>query len=187
MYSIFVKLLNMSIAAGILAVVVMVLRVMLKKVPRKYICVLWAFVALKLICPFGFSSSLSVYNAFPVETDSAGQLQYFMYNGKSEKSKLVFEMPVLAFDDMSEESMTVQMHTSDLYLTGIVYIWLIGAVIMLIYAGVSYLQLRKRTAASILFRENVYVCDEIASPFILVFIRPHIFLPDGLDEKTKKV
>lgn len=185
MYSIFVKLLNMSIAAGILAVVVMALRVVLKKVPRKYICVLWAFVALRLICPFGINSALSVYNAFPVETDSTGQLQYFQYNGKSEKSKLVFETPALAFDDMSEESTTVQAHTSDLYLTGIVYIWLIGASIMLIYAGVSYLQLRKRTSASILFGANVYVCDEIASPFILGFIRPHIFLPDGLDEKTK--
>ena len=51
------------------------------------------------------------------------------------------------------------------YLAG--WVWLIGLAAMLLYALVSYLRLRRRVSASIPLRENVYVCDDIASPFIL--------------------
>ena len=59
-YAVFTKLLNMSIAAGILALAIIVLRFCLQKAPKKYICILWALVALRLVCLIGISSSLSV-------------------------------------------------------------------------------------------------------------------------------
>lgn len=56
----FVSVLNSSIAAvwGIAAVII--LRLLLKKVPRKYICFLWALVAIRLVLPFSFESALSL-------------------------------------------------------------------------------------------------------------------------------
>ena len=60
--------------------------------------------------------------------------------------------------------------------------WLIGLAAMLAYALVSYLRLRRRVRASIPLRENIYVCDEVASPFILGIVRPRIYLPSALDE-----
>ena len=49
----------------------------------------------------------------------------------------------------------------------------------------SYLRLRRRVSASIPLRENIYVCDEVPSPFILGIVRPRIYLPSALDEAQR--
>ena len=40
-------------------------------------------------------------------------------------------------------------------------------------------------SASIPLRENIYVCDEVPSPFILGIVRPRIYLPSALDEAQR--
>ena len=85
MYDFFVKLLNMSLAASIIVLVIVVLRLLLKKAPRNIICFLWALVALRLILPFSIQSNLSVSNLMPSSAGTQGQIEYFQYNGKTEK------------------------------------------------------------------------------------------------------
>lgn len=50
MNAVFVKLVNMSVAAGWLILAVLVLRLLLKKAPRWITCLLWAMVAVRLVC-----------------------------------------------------------------------------------------------------------------------------------------
>ena len=59
-------------------------------------------------------------------------------------------------------------------------VWLCGVFVMLLFALIAYLRLLKKVAASIRLGGRVYVCDEIASPFILGVFRPRVFLPSGL-------
>lgn len=186
MYDVFTKLLNMSLTAGILALAVMSIRLLLKRVPKKYICILWALVALRLICPISISSSLSVFNLINSNSNSTGQIEYFQYNGKSEKPSLVFDVPALVNDNTSPDSMTIGTHTSDLYLPTIMNIWLIGTTVMLVYAFVSYFRIKRETAASIRSNRQYYICDEINTPFILGIIHPQIYIPSGLDDTTRK-
>ena len=60
MESIFLKLLNMSISAGWLVLVVIVVRFLFKKAPKWVMCLLWAMVALRLVFPFSIESALSL-------------------------------------------------------------------------------------------------------------------------------
>ena len=60
MDTLFLKPLNMSIAAGWLILVVMVLRIVLKKAPKYIRCILWGVVAIRLICPISFESVFSL-------------------------------------------------------------------------------------------------------------------------------
>ena len=69
------------------------------------------------------------------------------------------------------------------YLAG--WVWLLGLAAMLAYALVSYLRLRRRVRVSIPLWENIYVCDEVPSPFILGIVRPRIYLPSVLDEAQR--
>lgn len=85
MYAAFVKLLNMSAASGILIAAVIGLRSLLRKVPKKYICILWALVALRLVCPVTISSSLSVFNHVGTYHPDNGQIECIRYNEKTEK------------------------------------------------------------------------------------------------------
>lgn len=54
MDAVFIKLLNMSIAATWLILAVLILRVLLKKTPKWMNCILWGIVAVRLVCPFSF-------------------------------------------------------------------------------------------------------------------------------------
>ena len=60
MGQIFLKVLNMGLTASWLILAVMILRLFLKRAPRWTACLLWALVALKLICPFSIESALSL-------------------------------------------------------------------------------------------------------------------------------
>ena len=60
MTAVFLKLLNMSIAASWVVAAVFVLRVLLKKTPKAVMCVLWGMVAIRLVCPFSIESVFSL-------------------------------------------------------------------------------------------------------------------------------
>ena len=53
-------LLTMSLTASIAAGVVMLLRLLLKRVPRWITCLLWAVVLLRMVYPVGFSLPVSL-------------------------------------------------------------------------------------------------------------------------------
>lgn len=63
-------------------------------------------------------------------------------------------------------------------------LWLSGMAIMLLCGLVSYLLLRYRLRRSVLLRDNIFQSEQVISPFILGFWRPHIYVPFGLEEHT---
>ena len=50
--SIFLKLLNMSFTGACAAILILLVRFLFKKLPKKYICILWTVVLIRLLCPF---------------------------------------------------------------------------------------------------------------------------------------
>ena len=48
----------------------------------------------------------------------------------------------------------------------------------------DWLRLRRQVAASVSVAKGVYICDDIASPFILGVLHPRIYLPSGLTGAT---
>ncbi len=57
---IFIRLLNMSIAASWLLLTVILLRLILRKAPKSIRCLLWALVGIRLACPLLPESFLSL-------------------------------------------------------------------------------------------------------------------------------
>ena len=178
MYSAFVTLLNMSAASAILIGVVILLRLIFRKLPKKYICVLWLFVALRLCCPFTLSSGLSVFNHVGVFHN--GQLEYVRYNQKSEKP--MAEISYFAATP-TDDGPTATLHTPNVYLPTAMGICAGGACVMLLYAAVSYARVRRRTKESIPYESNIYFCDRIPSPFVLGLVQPRIYLPSDMRGK----
>ena len=183
MSGIFLKLLNLSISASWLVLVVLALRLMLKRAPKWVNVLLWGMVALRLMLPFSIESALSlipsaetlspeVVRFDPAPTITSGV--EFIDNAVNPSLSESFAAAPLA----SVNPLYVWT-----YLAG--WVWLIGLAAMLLYALVSYLRLRRRVSASIPLRENIYVCDEVPSPFILGIVRPRIYLPSALDEAQR--
>ena len=57
---VFLKAVELSMAACLLILAVLVLRVIFRKAPRWIFCVLWGLVALRLVCPISLESSFSL-------------------------------------------------------------------------------------------------------------------------------
>ena len=64
------------------------------------------------------------------------------------------------------------------------YVWLAGMAVLLGWAAFSWLRLLRQVAASVSVAKGVYICDDIASPFILGVLHPRIYLPSGLTGAT---
>ena len=60
MSKLFLSVLNMSIAASWIVLAVLLLRFALKKAPKWITVLLWAVVAIRLICPFTIESKVSL-------------------------------------------------------------------------------------------------------------------------------
>ena len=60
MESLFSNILTASFHGSIVIAVVILLRLVLKKAPRKFICFLWLLAGLRLLMPFEIQSSLSL-------------------------------------------------------------------------------------------------------------------------------
>lgn len=185
MYAAFVKLLNMSAAASILIAAIVLLRLLLPKIPKKYICILWAFAALRLVCPFSISSAASAYNYIGNQTESTGQVEYIHYNGKSEKPQA--EITVSSAVPPSELTPSeAPPKATDVYLPTVVGLWAAGVAVLLAYAAISYYRVWQQVQESILLEKNIFLCDHIPTPFILGVLRPKIYLPSHLDEAQQR-
>lgn len=183
MSGIFLKLLNLSISASWLVLVVLALRLVLKRAPKWVNVLLWGMVALRLVLPFSIESALSLIPS--AETVSPEVVRF--------DPAPTITSGVTIIDNAVNPSLSESFAAAPLasvnplyvwtYLAG--WVWLLGLAAMLLYALVSYLRLRRRVSASIPLRENIYVCDEVPSPFILGIVRPRIYLPSALDEAQR--
>ena len=183
MSGIFLKLLNLSISASWLVLVVLALRLVLKRAPKWVNVLLWGMVALRLMLPFSIESALSLIPS--AETLSPEVVRF--------DPAPTITSGVTIIDNAVNPSLSESFAAAPLasvnplyvwtYLAG--WVWLIGLAAMLLYALVSYLRLRRRVSASIRLWENIYVCDEVPSPFILGIVRPRIYLPSALDEAQR--
>lgn len=74
MNTLFRNILTASFHGSIVILAVMLLRLVLKKTPRKYICLLWLLAGLRLLMPFQIQSDLSLQpSADPVAQGAAAQ------------------------------------------------------------------------------------------------------------------
>ena len=62
MSKLFLKIFQMSISASYVILVVLLLRLFLKRAPKKFSYLVWSVVAFRLICPFTVGSVFSIFN-----------------------------------------------------------------------------------------------------------------------------
>ncbi|SNS52228.1 Signal transducer regulating beta-lactamase production, contains metallopeptidase domain [Anaerovirgula multivorans] len=181
MGAIFLKLLNMNIATSWLILTVIVLRLFMKRAPKWIPCILWAIVAVRLVFPFSFESIFSLIpsaETIPVQG---------IYSSNSIAANEPYNFQLQSGIQMIDRAI----NPIDLETTGsamrlnieiFAWIWFVGAVLLLLYAIISYLRMRRKVWEAVLLRDSIWLCDAVKSPFILGIIRPQIYLPSGIPE-----
>jgi len=237
MERVFLMIFGMSVIASLLSVAVLALRLLFKKAPKALFCILWGFVAIRLICPISLESRFSLIPAKLTSSNSVlSDVDFKEVHGFSAQESLtelpqgdvtVFEseqIPAELLNTLSTKSNEVSGTSSEAlsatpsgtlrdsfdastqapennlimptpaanaiieenisFLKGISFVasflWPIGILGMLLYAGNSYLRIRKKATEAVHLRDNIWLCDHVASPFILGVVRPRIILPSSI-------
>lgn len=188
MGDIFLKLLNMSITAGWLILTVLCVRLLFRKMPKWINCLLWGVVAVRLLIPFSIESKYSLQpSAQPIKPHTMVEADMVPYVPSIKSNFTVVENtvnPILADAFAYEATESVAPFQVFTEVAG--YIWLDGMIVILCFAVGSVVRLRLGVRESIRYKENVFICDAVKSPFILGVIRPRIYLSSALSEVEMK-
>ena len=182
MSKVFLKILNMSIAAGWLILAAVFLRLLLRKAPRKIVCLFWGLAGLRLVLPVSIRSLFSLIpSRDTVPADIALSPAPAIDSGIPAVNSAV--NPIIG--SFAPDPQTVaSVNPLQVIIPAAAIIWLAGACVMLLYALISYLKMRRTVAAAVPAGGRVYACDEVDSPFILGVFRPRIYIPSAMEGET---
>ncbi len=177
MRELFAMILDNAWVASIMILVIVFIRAFMKKMPKFIYPLLWGLVAVKLLVPFDIHSSFGV---LPGE-------KTIEYSGK-ENAPVIVKTGLRIVDEGANDFIINTNSPSASaekwnYYDVCIYIWLAGIMILLIYMFISYIVVRKVTSQSVVIEKRTSICDEIDSPFLLGIIKPHIFLPSGIERE----
>lgn len=181
----FPLVLNMSAIASIVIMFVLAARLLLRKAPKVFSYALWGIVLLRLLVPIQISSPVS---AIPmIQTPSEAELNMalpdFDFETPSDRIENIQNL-----EQELEQGQLVHVTVSHTlepaqYLS---IVWLLGILCMLVYSLIAYLRIRKRIKIALPLRDNIFIADDIQSPFVIGFLRPRIYLPCDLSETEQE-
>lgn len=187
-------LLNMSLTASVVTLFILFARLLLKRAPKIFSYALWYVVLFRLLCPVAVGSSFSLLGILDtpaVETHSAvSSIEYIPANIVHTEFPEI-QMPVPGVSDVVNRQLpqgAEQLGADPLEFptTFATYIWGAGFLTMAVYSVIAYFGIRKKLKVVIPLRDNIFIADDIKSPFVIGFFRPRIYLPCGLGGKEQE-
>lgn len=192
---IFITFFNMTLTGSYIILAIILIRLLLQKTPKIFSYALWSIAGLRLICPFSFSSVLSIFNLFsvPVQSTSSGNATVNNYIPDDIGMMRIPEIstgikaadavinPVLPVPEISDSVNPMQIITAVASV-----LWAAGIIVMAVYGIVSLIKVRKRVEFATKLDGNVFECGKIRSPFVFGVFKPKIYVPRGMDEKQRE-
>ena len=185
MDKLFDTVLELSWQAGLIALAVMAVRLVLrKKASRRALCMLWALVALRLLLPV----SLTVESPVSLQAEEAPVSR--VYHAMQEARTSVPEEAAPAPAESSGTAAAVvptepaaEPVTLRTFARWLPWIWVIGMGCMAAYMLLSFIWMRLTLRRAEHIRDNVYRCTQWSTPFVLGIIAPCIYVPESVSEE----
>lgn len=193
----FTAVLDMSLSASIVILIVLLTRLLLWKVPKAVSYGLWLVVLVRLLCPFEIQSPISIMPEIdPVSSyyepelsedlllspsDAVGTLDTLPEGAPSDQ-----QIPVV-YEDANIKVDSVSVTTTDHWILVGTYVWALGFGAMAMYSAVSILILKRKVREAVLLEKGVYETDSVNTPFVMGLFLPKIYLPVGLYEEERRL
>lgn len=173
MDSLFTSVLEISWQAGLIALAVMAVRPLLRRAPRRAVCMLWLLVALRLLLP----ARLTVESPVSLQQPESPPIQAYQELRQQEK------VYVSALPEQRPEMAGPAAAQGFALLDQLPAIWLTGVGCMALYMALSLLRMRWRLRAAPRIQDNVYRCTDWSTPFVLGVLAPRIYVPETVSEQ----
>ena len=186
-----------GLSGSVIVVLILLLRLVLKNVPKRYICMLWLLAAVRLLVPLNIESSISLQpntdqvleqlqNVVPEQGMTGAVVQAPAVNIDGEMTNVeqqgntssgIPQYEVYAggnWDDGGVFLNIMDWHDIKFRIWALVLCGFLG------YTVISYGMLKRKVRNAVAVDEDVYECNAISSPFLLGYLQPNIYLPVGL-------
>lgn len=210
--NIFFTVLEMSAKALTTAIAVLffILPLSIRRIPKRISYMLMFIIVFRMICPFTFSSSFSIFNLdflkeYGTRSTPAGIFTTASPIGSYEtaiEGSTEFEEAInsglippknndLHFDYVnyvrdSEGNIAPAKTAAEAYGALAAKIWFAGVLLFWGYGFITYFLLKRKVNTATIINGNIFETDQISVPFILGFIHPKIYLPLGLSDMEKR-
>lgn len=189
-YELLPIILNMTLTASIVVVLVLLARLVLRRAPRVCSYALWLVVLFRLLCPVSLTADISLMGLLDIpvtevtaHTSTAAYVPRDVVHSPEPTVTLpvpgVGEAITDALPRGEEQTVADPMEAPVAIAT---ILWLTGVTAMVIYGVVSMARLRRRLVGAVPLEKGVYLADHIDTPFVLGLVRPRIYLPSALPE-----
>ena len=174
----FLQVLDMTRTASVAIIAVLMVRQLLKKVPKIFSYALWIVVLFRLLCPISVEAPVSIMpQAEPLAKTFTKT--YTLEDKQAAVSDALEHLSIAQTKETENTGQAAFQWQEALVFLG-KYLWLAGMVGMMFYSGAAYVKLRRKLIGAVLFKDNIYAADHIASPFVIGLFRPKIYLPSSL-------
>ena len=178
MSELFLKIINMSISASWLVLVVLAFRFLFRKAPKWVNVLLWGIVAVRLICPFSFESALSLIpSAETISPEIMMSPSPTIHTGVPALNSVV--NPIITETFAPEPIASA--NPLQILIPIFAIIWITGMCILALYTVISYWRLQRKVSEAVILRDNIFQSENVGSPFVLGIIKPKVYLPYNMD------
>ena len=184
MTDIFLRVLNMSIAASWLILAIILLRLLLRRAGGWVMPLLWAVAGVRLVLPVSIESVLSlVPSAETLSPETVRAASPAIDSGVEFIDRAVNPLMSAAFAREAAGPGALEGVTAIA-----AAVWLAGAAALLLYALAGRIGLGSRVRTAVMTEPGVYRSEHVEGPFVLGLFKPRVYLPYGLSpEDTEYV
>ena len=167
-------LINMSIVASFMGLIVMLIR-KIRFIPRRVSVFLWIIPFLRMMVPVGINNPYSLMSlTSKLLTDSIRTYQ------PSEEIDLSFVNTIKAAESYSPITFKAQMLETVFNVAGMV--WITVSLALIIALTILYISTKMAVSDSMLLEANIFLSDKVDSPAVYGIFRPRIIIPDSYKE-----
>ena len=154
---------NISLSLVILAIVLG--RLLLKKLPKRYSYFLWTGLGIKALFDLKLPNILKV---FANKADAIKKIDSVVATGQKY---------VIKFSESTKAESVSVVSVKETVFFVLFIVWIAGAVYILARGIVEFVKIKKKTAVSFKEDSGLYRCDYIDSPMAFGFVKPKIYIP----------
>ena len=179
MEKLFIRILQMSLAGGIVILAVLVLRLLMRRAPGRFRYLLWIVPAFRLCVPLSLPSPVSLFRLL-----RGGPLGNGDYTPAGLTLPLERAVPAAgagAAGLPAASAETAEAASALSWLQVLAWVWLAVAAALLLYSLVSSLLLHRKLATAVRLEGRVFQASGIDTPFLLGLFRPRIYIPWGTE------
>lgn len=184
MVEVMIRLLNMTFTAGCTVLLILVLRLLFRKLPKGYSYALWFIVLFRFLCPVAIPSLLSL---LPVSPEPVRQEIVYEKTPEIDSGVIWVDRAV---NQVLEENLSAAEVASVNPIQIVLYvmsvIWQAGVLVLFLGNMAGFLRLRRRLATAVRVEKGIYESDRIDGAFVVGIFRPAVYLPKGLEEENRR-